>query len=256
MRIPVSFIATLAALFLYPAQADVVVHVGTSLSIPPYVIPHNNSGITLDLTSEALAASGLDSDVHYSSNAENVDDFNLGKLNALLVTQPQLTPKAFFSSEPVMIFHNVIITLKDAGYNIEKVSDLSDLRIGAFSLAKQLLPKPFAITADLAPSYIEYTQQIEQVEALYNGDCDAIIMDRLIFRYYLSKLRHRNPPDMRYQASYTAVELFEPSEYFMAFSNEEYRNAFDEGMATLRSNGRYENIINSYEQTLSRYLIQ
>jgi polar amino acid transport system substrate-binding protein len=211
MRTLLPVVAILTALALHPAQADVAVHVGTSLSIPPYVITHNNSGITLDLTREALAVSGLDSDVHYGSNAQNIDDFNQGKLNALLVTQPQLTPNAFFSSEPVMIFHNVVITLKRADHNIEKVSDLAGLRIGAFSLAKQLLPKPFAISVDLAPSYSEYTQQIEQVESLYNGDRDVIIMDRLIFRYYLSKLRHKNPPDVRYQASYTAVELFEPS---------------------------------------------
>jgi polar amino acid transport system substrate-binding protein len=252
MRILLPIIAILAT----PIQADVVVHIGTSLSIPPYVITHNDSGIALDLTREALAASGLDSDVHYGNNAKNIDDFNQGNVNALLVAQPQLTPSAFFSSKPVMIFHNVIITLKRANYHIEKVSDLDGLRIGAFSLAKHLLPKPFTITADLAPSYTEYTQQIEQVEALYNGDCDAIIMDRLIFLYYLSKLRHKNPPDIRYQESYVAKELFEPSEYFMAFSNEAHRDAFDKGIAMLRSNGRYENIINSYQQTLSHYLIQ
>lgn len=239
-----------------PLSAATVVQIGCSLSIPPYVIPHNDRGIMLDLLRRSLANSGLSLHLEYNSNHSNADDFNQGRLDGLCITNRQATPTAFFASAPLVSFQNVAITLEERNLQLSNISDLGQYRVQAFSLARQLLPAEFAATVSAAPLYLEQGDQIEQVRALFAGETDVIVMEQTVFRYFLSQLRRQNPTGPAASKRYRYIILFPPTEYYPAFRTAALRDQFDQGFQQLHDSGEEQRIIQSYEQLLADYLFR
>ena len=237
-----------------PSYAETRLLVGCSLSVPPYVIRQNDRGITLDLMRRSLANAGLGMQMHYDSNAANIDSFNQGKLDALCITNATATPSAYFSTLPLMSFHNVAISLESSKAELKRMADLSNYRVQGFSMASRLLPVEFAAAVQQSPAYVEQADQMEQVRALFLGETDVVVMEQTIFRYFLSQLRRADPDNRAYHATYRYAELFEPTEYHAAFRSEHLRNRFDLGFRELQESGELQKIILSYEKLLADYL--
>lgn len=229
---------------------------GCGDSLPPHVIPQTERGIALDVIRRAFQRSGNELEVKYDTHSKLIDAFNHQQLDILCVSNSGATPDAFFSRYPILIFQNEGITLKRQGISLVSAKELSHHRVGAFNLARELLPAPFKASVNQSPLYREYDQQEEQVADLFNGELDVIIIDQMIFRYYLSKLRRANPknPELKQAASYH--RLFPQTHYFAAFHSEALRDTFDAGMQALHENGEYERIVDSYQQLLSDYLFR
>lgn len=239
-----------------PLSAATVVQIGCSLSIPPYVIPNNDRGIMLDLLRRSLANADLTLQLEYNSNHSNADGFNQGRLDGLCVTNQQATPSAFFASLPLVSFQNVAISLEERSLPLSTISDLRHYRVQGFSLARQMLPAEFSTAVSAAPLYLEQGDQIEQVRALFAGEADVIVMEKTVFRYFLSQLRRQNPTAAAASKPYRYAELFPHTDYYPAFRTATLRDQFDQGFQQLRASGEEQRIIQSYEQLLADYLFR
>ncbi len=256
MRVVLLFSFLLLSGVWLPLSAATVVQIGCSLSVPPYVIPNNDRGIILDLLRRSLANAGLSLNLQYSSNHQNANDFNQGKLDGLCRSNIQATPTAFFASAPLITFQNVAISLEERSLPLTTISDLQHYRVQGFSLARQLLPAEFGTAVSNAPLYLEQGDQIEQVRALFAGETDVIVMEKTVFRYFLSQLRRQNPTGPAAAKGYRYAELFPPTDYYSAFRTATLRNQFDQGFEQLRASGEDQRIIKSYEQLLDDYLFR
>ncbi len=238
------------------AQSADSVRVGCGNSIPPYVIRQNDRGIVLDILRRALQTQNKTIDVRYDNNTNNVIAFNKGELDIACITSLTASPNALFSRQPLIVFHNIAISLSSRKVSLTDVSSLGNYSITAFNLASQLLPDNFAAEAARSPAYRELAEQQKQVEALFNGETDVIILEQTIFRYYLSQLRRNYPNNPVYQQPYQYHDLFTPTYYYAAFHSKQLRDAFDIGMDILIDSGEQDKILQSYERLLADYLIR
>ncbi|WP_157729750.1 substrate-binding periplasmic protein [Bacterioplanes sanyensis] len=235
-----------------PVAADSVVFAAGN-SMPPYVIPGTQNGIALERVRAALTLQNLQLQVLFGSNSENLTAFQSGAADAILIAIKD-SPETYTSSQPIMTLRNVAISLKPR--TLQQISDLARYRVGAFSLASQLLPQPFAETVQRSPSYKEYPRQIEQVRALFANEQDVLIMERTIFRYFFSQLRQQDPANPVYQQPPIYYELFPHSRYFAGFRDPQLRDQFDLGLQQLQRQGDYDAIRTRYEQLMDDYLLR
>ena len=229
---------------------------GCGNSLPPYVIEHNDRGIALELMQRAMRRQGYRIEVLYGSNSDLAARFNRNELDILCISNREISPDAYFFAEPLLVFRNFGVSLANRRIRLADVSALADYRVGAFNFAQHLLPPPFSATVEQSPLYTEYTDQRSQVQDLFNGKVDVIVIDRMIFRYFMSRLRRTVPDDQALKARVEYHALFPDTRYFVAFHSAELRNAFDEGMKQLRRSGEHQQIIAAYDRILSEYLFQ
>ena len=237
-------------------QAQQTITMGAGISMPPYVIAATDRGIAVDLFRAAMDQVGISVNIEYDNNENIVSAFNEQALDAIFVANQDLAPNAYISDLPLVVLHNQAVALKASDVQLEKIRDLRYYRLGAYRLATKLLPPPFAATSKRAVGYREYVQQIEQVEDLFRQDQQVLVIDSTIFRYYLSQLRRQSPSSQVYRQQYEYFDLFPKSRHFALFHNPDMKNAFDEGFAKIRENGRYERILRTYQALLSDYLFR
>lgn len=240
----------------FTAHAEKTITLGTGVSMPPYVIADKERGIAVDLFRAAMQQAGLEVDVEYSDNAGVIRLFQQQAVDSIFAANPDLTPGAHFSELPLIVFHNQAIVLADSGIELQQLEALKPYRIGAFKLASKLLPAPFADIARDAEDYREYSMQLEQVQDLFRAERDVLVMDRTIFRYFLSQLRRQNPTSELYRQPFHYFDLFPKSRYYAVFKSAELKQAFDQGFVAIRNNGRYERILRTYQALLSDYLFR
>jgi len=89
--------------------------------------------------------------------------------------------------------------------------------------------------------YQEIANQKNQIAMLFARRTDLIVLDRKIFKYHRSRLKNVDT-----NQAVTFHEIFEPSSFKIAFSNEKIRDIFNSGLSELRESGKYDKIIESY----------
>lgn len=72
---------------------------------------------------------------------------------------------------------------------------------------------------------------------------DTIVLDINIFKYY-----KKSEQKIDTSAAIDIFEVFQPTNYKVAFINEAIRDDFNAGLKELRDSGDYQKIINSYIQ--------
>lgn len=243
-------------IFACTVQANTVISLGSGMSMPPYVIADKNRGIAIDLFRAAMAEENIETVVSYDDNRSIADKFNNNSIDAIFIANKKVTPNAYFSELPLIVFHNFAIALQSSDVTLNTSRDLRYYRLGAFRLAKKLLPPPFASATEHSPDYREYKLQIEQVQDLFRGERQVQVMDQTIFRYYLSQLRHQQPGSDLYRQEFKYYDLFPKSRYFAVFHTLEMKQAFDRGFAKVLSSGKHQRILQTYQALLSDYLFR
>lgn len=229
---------------------------GCGGSIPPYVIPQNDRGMALDILRQALATQGYQLNFRYASNEQLTTSFNAGELDIACISNATVSPSAYFSSQPLMVLHNIAISLNDDNLTLDNMAQLSKYRINAFNYATRFLPAEYAAAVASSPEYKESSEQIQQIYALFHRQTQVIVLDQTIFRYFLSQVRRKNPNDQALQLSYRYHNLFAPNYYYAAFHSAAIRDAFDEGLRILKDSGDYEKLMAGYERMLAGYLFR
>ncbi len=227
------------------------IKLSVGLTVAPYVINFHNSdqeisGFEVDIVRESFALKGYEVKFIPQPLKRTKLSFNEKQVDGVLTIKkhyPQV--KGTFLSDDYITYHNVAVTLAGENMNIDSINDLAGKKIIAFQQAQFALGKKFQAMVNENPDYMEMASQENQIGMFFYKRTEVIILDDLIFKYY--KIKLKNIPT---EQAVTFHDIFEKSSYKIAFQKQKVRDAFNQGLKTIRSSGRYNKIIKSYIQGL------
>ncbi len=226
------------ALAAVGASKELTLAIG--LALPPYNIPETNSGMEFDIVREALGLKGYSVRPKYVPQGRRNLELINREVDGVLTVNPDCGLEAFYSDEHI-VYENVVVSLEKKNYLIKDVQDLKDRSTVAFQQAAIYLGKDFADMARTNKRYKEIADQNLQINLLYSGRAETIVLDKNIFYY----LRTRNTRVDTTQPV-TIHHIFRPTPYRVAFLDKKVRDDFNEGLKELRRTSRYSAIIKSY----------
>ncbi|MBU2039954.1 MAG: transporter substrate-binding domain-containing protein [Gammaproteobacteria bacterium] len=223
----------------FSSHADTI-RMAVGLALPPYVISAEDRGMELDIVREALALAGHRLLPVYVPFARVPDSFKSGDTDAAMTVTEAAGLAAFYSDEHIE-YRNTLVALAERRLQITAFSDLLDYSLLAFQNASHYLPAAYQTMAAQHQNYREIARQNIQVAMLFSGRIDAIVLDINIFNYY-----RRQERQMNVSADVQFFMLFPPTTYKVAFARQVWRDDFNRGLQQLRSNGRYQQILDAY----------
>lgn len=201
-----------------------------SRSIPPYIIEQPQSGIQLDIIKQAFLIAGHQvKQVVFTSNlrAERL----MEKLTVDAIVNAPITNKNFYLSEPVIFYLNTAITLKARALPLNHVAQLSQYKVMAFKNAINSLGEDYTKAISRSELYTEVANQHAQLERLYRGQVDVIIIDKRIFAY----LNQTRMPAGQQLPEVSFHDILPISPRLLGFHNEQLRNQFNHGLKKLKN---------------------
>lgn len=237
--------AALLASALSAARAEPL-RVAIGLSLPPYVISDEESGMEYDIVKEALAAAGYELVPVFVDFGLVPTTVANGLADAAMTVTPATVPNLPLSDIYIQ-YRNAALTLRSSRIAIGSIGDLAGRSISAFQKATDYLPPAFAEAVAGNPDYHETPQQYRQPLALFTGQVEVVIADVNIFNWYRQDVRVRAAADTDQHVVTHAI--FEPTPYHMAFRDAAVRDAFDAALAAMRASGRYSEILAAYGAT-------
>jgi polar amino acid transport system substrate-binding protein len=234
-----------------------VFEIGISMSIPPWVIKEDDSGIELDILRAALGNDKYDIRPVYLPFERAYRLFDNGDLDAVMNAKENVAKHGFLS-DPVVTFQNYAISLSKKGFSEDiSMSFLQDKSVVGFQKAKQFLGQEYAEMALTNQRYEEVPKQDLQINLLFIREIDFIVMDKSIFGYFWYRASHENPnlhvAKEKFKQKVTFHPLFKPSAYPFLFKDEQVRNDFNRGLKMIKSDGRYQEIHDRYSHLSDLY---
>jgi polar amino acid transport system substrate-binding protein len=222
------------------------------MSIPPYIDSENQSGIELEIISEAFAEEGYGVQLRYLGNYGIVNNFNAGLIESMLVNRSVIiseeddTPPRF-SSDTIIHYHNYALSLKKYNHQVNNIEELSNLRVMGFCNATKVLEPEFALNMSNSPLYREVSMQTDQVIALYRDLVDVVIADLRIFNYFQKKIKDTHGEFYEVKAH----DVFQPSPRQLVFAHHNDRDSFNRGLHKLKASGRYQAILTNNTEAIT-----
>lgn len=223
------------------AQPAPPLRVGMGLTKPPYILESGKSGLEVEIAEQAFAAVGYKMSGLQFPPARALAMHRSGQLDALLTVDEGIGGTDFFS-DPYITYQNVATTLTSRRISLKRVEDLEAYSVAAFQNASVILGERFKAVAERHADYKEYPQQIIQNNLLFTSHVDVVVGDRLIFRYFITRLN----PKIDATQSVTYHPLFPPTPRKVVFRDAELRNRFNAGLKTIQNNGVYDAIVKKY----------
>lgn len=223
------------------AADNTVITVGTGFALPPYVIIENESGLEIDIVRAAFQAEGLQIKLQFLPPARTLLLAQRRQLDAV-TTVNEGSGLAGHYSDSHISYQNYAITLQPRQLRLNSLADLAGYRVAAFQNARLALGKAYADMAASNPQYSEYADQATQNRLLFNRRTDIVVGDKLIFDYLTRQLA----ASLDTNTSIDYHPLFPPTPYKLWFADSQLRDRFNKGLASIRKNGSYQRIINSY----------
>ncbi|MCI5140774.1 MAG: hypothetical protein D3909_03400 [Candidatus Electrothrix sp. ATG1] len=221
--------------------------IGFGYGKPPYSIAQEKKGIEFDIAREALRYKGHTLKIILLPGQRVNKAVDMGADGAAAVHK--LDDGRFYSNE-FITFQNYAISKKKYGFTINKVSDLKNKYIAAFSKAHLFMGEEFnSLFSPQKKSkrYKEINDQSLQNKMFWYDKIQVMIIDKHIFRWYRKQLAHH--------ADVTDAVILHnifpnngKTPHFCSFKDEQIRDDFNEGLKHLRESGRYQQIIDMYTQ--------
>ncbi len=158
------------------AQADEVT-MAFGVSLPPYVISANDSGIEIDIIRESLAFKGHTLKPKYVPLARVVQQFIRHKVDAVQRdNEVDLSQQGGHYADVSVSYQCVLVTLKERHITLKKPEDLAGLQVIAFQGAAQVYPK-WLKPVQSSGHYHEKNNQILQIRTLHAKRYDVVAAD-------------------------------------------------------------------------------
>jgi polar amino acid transport system substrate-binding protein len=238
---------TISLLISLPCFAYQKITVAFGDALAPWVMPKTNNGIIISLIKEALEPAGYEVDTLYYPYARRIKSFRLKHVDAVcdmnMMTVKEENLKGFLSDD-AYAYKNFAFSLHKHNYKFTHLNELVSYSLLSWQGAIVHLGKEYADMAKKNPLYRENHDQELQVKMLFLERFDVIQLDEQIFNYYYNKIEAEG--HINTSLSVDKFPLFGISPNSFLFQNEKVRNAFNEGLKILKSNGRYEEILASY----------
>ncbi|MCJ8321659.1 MAG: transporter substrate-binding domain-containing protein [Colwellia sp.] len=234
------------------------VEIISGLPKPPFIMPVNviepiegpvpddkvqalYQGIQIDIMREALLSQNYLAEFTHVPLARNITNFQKWHVDGVSILPLHFAYPGMFISQPYVSYQNVVVSLKNRNYIIDDLDDLSGKSIAAFQKAKLFLGPEYEDIVKYSLGYRELADQNKQIELLFNGSVEVIILDINIFNYFLKTHQSR-----RHKVATTAHYIFKERVYSAGFKSEVIRDAFNIGLNALKASGQYQLIIDHY----------
>jgi len=234
------------------------VEIISGLPKPPFIMPiktlepiegprpENNvqplyQGIQIDIVREALLSQNYLPEFTHVPLARNITNFQKWHVDSVSILPLSFAYPGMFISQPYVSYQNVVVSLKSRNFAIDDLSDLSGKSIAAFQKAKLFLGPEYKDIVNYSLGYREIADQNKQIELLFNGSVEVIILDINIFNYFLKTHQSK-----RHQVATTVHYIFNERIYSAGFKSEAIRDAFNNGLNSLKASGQYQLIIDHY----------
>ncbi len=210
----------------------------------------DDSGLELDIIKAAFRLSGHEVVPLYMPLDRSFKLYESNQLDGVINVKKGMV-KGYYSSD-VITFQNCAITLRKNELKIESISDLKGKSVVSFQNAKKILGRPFSEVIGELAYYREVARQKLQVNMLFLGRVDAVILDRNIFDYFRRKVYESIDIPQKITARKVVYHcIFKPAIYKLAFHDEMLRDDFDKGLKAIRDNGTYDNIQRAYQDRVT-----
>jgi polar amino acid transport system substrate-binding protein len=175
-------------------------------------------------------------------------DHSLGKtVDARGITNEK--EDGFYYSDIYLSVQNYAYTKADNSINLSRVYDVFGLSVGAWQTAPENLGGEMLI--HYGKDYANYHQlnlvtsatDYARVKMLISGRIEVNIEEENIFRYLVSRAEQ----ELGIKFKFNEHNLWrEKTEFNVAFIKKEHRDLFDKGLASIRADGTYDEIIQKY----------
>ena len=211
---------------------------------PPYMFGKTSSkGIEADLVKEILGSQGYTVNIHQMAK-QNMETLLETNSNFDAVSSVSDTNDGMYYSEHFISYENYVISRKKDNFKIEKLRDLQNIDFVAWKGAYNDLGDEFyklfnPVNGYFKIKYNDRTSQSDQHKLFFDKKVDAIVVDKTIFEWY--KLALKNSDE------YTFHKIFpELTTYPAKFRSAKVRDAFNQGLKTMKGSKRYDEIIDFY----------
>lgn len=154
---------------------------------------------------------------------------------------------AFFYSDILVDFENIVITREEDHLKINNIEDLKGKKIIAFEGAYKYLGEEYQklFNPKNRPStYMETSKQDEQVLAFLKKETDVLIIDKNVFQWYLKKIHGKAPENYHIHAIFP-----NKNSYTVAFREKNLRDLFNKNLQEIKKSGQYTEILYNYIET-------
>lgn len=211
----------------------------------PYVVRAADgtlSGLEYELVMLAAGTAGLKPRASVAPFARLSEDFRRGSIQAFAPANPAMQLPGCIS-DTVLTYHNMAFSLRDRGLRIAAPADLAAFDVTAFQNAHLLLGTSVAALMRNSERYREVANQMLQVRALFSGRTDVVLAERRIFRY----LARSPEAGVDTAQALTEHDFFPPTPYGVAFQRPDHCIRFNRGLAAIRRNGMYDEILRRWD---------
>lgn len=244
-RIVIQILLFLSYCFSYSAigKHAGVIELTAGLSKPPFVIENNEHyrGIQLDLITEIFAVENKAVSFIHAPLARSFSTANKWHSDGIITLPSTHQQKNVFISDPYISYQNVVITLTEDNLVIDELGDLAGKHVIAFQTAEKFLGADFSKAIEKASGYQEMADQMKQIELLFIKRTQVLVLDINILKHFL--FNHR---DQKYSKPYIVHHLFKPRVYAAGFKSKAIRDQFNRGLAVIKANGKYQQILDKY----------
>ena len=212
---------------------------------PPYSIPETNTGIEIEVISEALAYRGHALKPVYLPLSRIPIAFKSHIVDAAMTDLGEdLRPYGGFYGGSAVVYDNVFITLANRGLKITKPADLEGLSVISFVGGAKRYPKWLEQVVKQG-RYFEQNNQAVQVLTLELGRYDVVLSDRHTFNYFAAQQQAKQTKPLQPRVEHN-FEAINPENYRPVFLTRELRDDFNEGLKRLKASGRLQAICDHY----------
>lgn len=231
------------------ARASEVVTILASDSIPPYVMgdePLASSlpGLQVEIVDTVFSKLGLKTTWKMMPNHRIEIQYKLGYVDAAL-NLPNLSRVKNYSSADLVTYRNCVIGPPKYRFTWRKLAP--NLTILGFQTAKNVFVDVFG--EGVLSSNNKYNEVTSQKTIAYHalsGRADLVLSDALVFAYYAQTY---------FKPQYEKADLMCLYELQVArhlgFKDKRLRDRFNEGLAALRDDGTYNQLIRKYREKFS-----
>jgi len=216
---------------------------------PPYIIEEKGllTGIELDVVKEALLLSG------YKIEHAQLPTKRLGlaiqKMGFDIAVGVDTQDPRFFYSDEYIEFKNYAVAKASRNVKLTSIENLKNYTVGAWPLAWQQCGAKYK--ALFSPNkegvfhegYFEPVTAEGQARMFWMDRIDVSVLNKITFNYYKNFLKK----SLNTSADVVYYDIFpDKVKYFVAFKDEKVRDDFNNGLAKLRRNKRYNRIFDYY----------
>lgn len=201
----------------------------------------NGKGLQLDIIRDAFSTQNIMPEFRHIPLSRSVLSFQQSNVDAVSIVPSNYKHPKMFVSEPYITYQDVAVSLVERELQINSLEDLSELSIVAFQNARKFLGEEYNHKMAKSSEYREIADQREQIDMLFTGQAEVVILDINIFTYFCK--RHK---EALYLNPFKVHYIFEKQNYSAGFKSKILKEKFDKGISEIKSTGQYKKILARY----------